>query len=120
MTHPENLQKVRKIKCKVCSGEDAWDGHNGCMYYPKVYVKCPNILASMHAQQKLHDELGFQILGKTLHNTNKFVVVGPPIEYQDEKPLIISGENASEDEDWMDLFDALKLFTFFKSTSQEV
>lgn len=85
--------------------------HNGCFYYPKFYIQCFNILASMYAQKRLNEEFGFKILGGKPHFSSRFVVVGPPAE-TDDKALICSGENADEGENWMDLLDALSLITF--------
>lgn len=45
-----------------------------------LYVKCPNIEASMYTQVKLRDVFGFQILKQNNdpHFTDRFVVVTPP------------------------------------------
>ncbi len=102
--------------CKACEAHHGENGnHNDYYFYPKLHVKCPNILASMYAQRRLKEEFGYQILGKDPHYTDKFVIVGPPRGemYKDEKSLIVSGED-SEHEDWTDLLDALGLIVLIE------
>ncbi len=70
----------------------------------------------MYAQRRLNEEFGFEILGDNPHFTSRFVVVRPPKgeKYKNDKPIIVSGESADEDENWMDLFDALNLISFIE------
>jgi hypothetical protein len=88
-----------------------------------LYISCPNILASMHAQKKLRDTFGFQILtGKEQnpHFSDRFVVVTPPPQYAKDKPVICyspptydhdMNETWEKDHEWIDMFDALKLIS---------
>jgi hypothetical protein len=86
-----------------------------------LYVSCPNILASQYAQVKLRDTFGFQILtGKEQnpHFSDRFVIVSPPSEYPNDKPVICYSpptydydmhETWEKNHNWIDLFSALKL-----------
>lgn len=87
-----------------------------------LYVSCPNILASEYAQVKLRDVFGFQILngGKLPHFSDRFVVVSPPPECPNDKPVICYSpptydydmkETWEKEHDWIDIFDALKLIS---------
>ncbi len=85
-----------------------------------LYVVCPNIEASMYAQTKLRDRFGFQILkgGNNPHFTDRFVIVSPPKNHKNDKPVICysqptltrDGEELwDRNHNWVPLFDALTL-----------
>lgn len=88
-------------------------------YMANLYIQAPNILSSMYGQKKLSDVFGFEILGgKESHFTDRFVVVSPPEQYKEDKPLILyfeptmspDGVMAPENNHkWIPLIDALQL-----------
>ena len=86
----------------------------------KLYIQCPNIVASQYAQRRLKEAYGFQILrgNGEPHFSDRFVVVTPPEEYKNDRPVICyyeptmdidGGLHYDTTHEWIDLMDALKL-----------
>lgn len=44
----------------------------------RLYIKCPNIMASVYCQHKLREVFGFEILGGEPTRTVGFLVLNPP------------------------------------------
>lgn len=94
----------------------------------KFYIQCPNIVASMYSQRKLSEIYGFTFLKSTQtpFESDKFLVLYPPIRYQKyvklksgmpilktfdgtkEMPLIMQGDKVELNANFIPMLDALK------------
>lgn len=98
------------LRCRYCRTHPLED----CPRNTKLYIYCPNILASQYAQSKLRDIFGFQIIkgGNQPHFSSVFVVINPPCQYSKDKPIICSVADPHDKKiNWIPMMEALQLIT---------